>query len=418
MKSRTIRPTSRSGRRRVGDDKPERPLGGSRTWAERRTRHLMREAAALQAALIEGAFDAVLICAASGAIVAANPAAATFFGSSAKTVVGRELPDFMFRPDLTTSSTPLDDLAACLVRDEPVHARRADGSVSPVEMTIRMIVSEGDRRFICHVRDPSTSGQDRNLVEQQRQQLHQVEKWAAMSALLAGVAHELNNPLAILVAQSTLLREKAPDADVQRRAERIHAAAQRAGRIVKGFLAMARQKPPIREPVDVNAVVEQALELVGYGLRSAGIIPERLLAPDLPKIEADPDLIGQVFANLIINAQEALFDRPTDRRLTLRSYRVPEGVAVEIEDNGRGVPEDIKDRIFEPYFTTKSAGAGTGIGAGAVPLRSRRPRRFGRILRDERGRAVSRHAARFVVGRLERGSREVPIQPALHPGSR
>jgi signal transduction histidine kinase len=103
-----------------------------------------------------------------------------------------------------------------------------------------------------------------------------------MGSLLAGVAHELNNPLAILLAQATLLRDKAQNDDLKRRAERIYAAAERSGRIVKSFLALARQKPPRREEVDLNAVAAGAIEMLGYGLRSNGIEVELSGEADLP----------------------------------------------------------------------------------------------------------------------------------------
>jgi CheY-like chemotaxis protein len=183
-----------------------------------------------------------------------------------------------------------------------------------------------------------------------------------MGSLLAGVAHELNNPLAILLAQATLLRDKAQNDDLKRRADRIYAAAERSGRIVKSFLALARQKPPRREEVDLNAVAAGAIEMLGYGLRSNGIEVDLSGERDLPPVEADRDLLGQVIANLLINAQQILLGRPDPRRIWIRTEQVGNGVALEVADNGPGVPPELGDRIFEPFFTTKPVGVGTGIG--------------------------------------------------------
>jgi CheY-like chemotaxis protein len=164
------------------------------------------------------------------------------------------------------------------------------------------------------------------------------------------------------VAQSTLLAETAPSPEIRRRAERIHAAAERSGRIVKSFLAMARQRPERREPTDLNDLVRATVDMLGYGLRSHGVAVELALDPALAKIQADHDFIGQVIANLVVNAQHALAEQPEPRRIRLVSRSEPGLAIIEVEDNGPGVPAALAERIFEPYFTTKPAGVGTGIG--------------------------------------------------------
>jgi CheY-like chemotaxis protein len=189
-----------------------------------------------------------------------------------------------------------------------------------------------------------------------------MEKLSAMGSLLAGVAHEINNPPAVVMAQSTLLADTAPDAATARRAERIRAAAERCGRIVKSFLAIARASPQERAPVDLNAVVRDTVEMLACGFRSAGITVQTALAPDLPTIHGDRDMLGQVAANLLVNAQQALMETAGDRMLRIGTARVAEGVRLVVEDNGPGVPEALREKIFDPYFTTKSAGVGTGIG--------------------------------------------------------
>lgn len=199
-------------------------------------------------------------------------------------------------------------------------------------------------------------------IERQRVRIAEIEKLSAMGTLLAGVAHELNNPLAIVLAQSTLLLERAASDDVKARAARIHAAAERSGRIVRSFLAMARETAPTRRPVLLNDIVASAVDVMTYGLRGASVDVDLDLAPDLPPISADADLLGQVVSNLLINAQQALTEQASPRRVVVRTRREAGGVALEVEDNGPGVPEPVAARIFDPYFTTKAPGAGTGIG--------------------------------------------------------
>jgi len=198
-----------------------------------------------------------------------------------------------------------------------------------------------------------------------REALYQNEKLSALGSLLAGVSHELNNPLSIVVAQSIMLERQALAGELAERAQKIRTAADRCSRIVQTFLAMARQKQPEREPVDLNAVAVAAYELAEYGLRSDSIVAKLDLAPSLPSISADADQLHQVIINLLVNAQQALTAGTTpQRKLTLRTAlgSAPHTVILEVADNGPGVPEEARRRIFEPFYTTKPEGHGTGVG--------------------------------------------------------
>lgn len=318
----------------------------------------------LQRAVIDSSPNALVTSDHEGRIVALNPAAERVFGRSAKAIQGLWMTDLIVAPasgssePTATQTNILDRLGQSLKLD----GRRADGSLFPTELSILRVNMRSKTMFAAYIRDLTDQMKVDAAHVAQQERIHQSEKLSAMGSLLAGVAHELNNPLAILVAQATLLREKAPTPDVERRAERIYAAAQRAGRIVKSFLAMARQKAPVRASLDLNSVIDAALELVGYGLRSAGVEVHFDRAPDLPPVDADRDLMVQVFANLFINAQQALAEKPGSRSIAVRSFAEAGNVVVDVADNGPGVPDELRERIFEPYFTTKPVGAGTGIG--------------------------------------------------------
>ncbi|MEK0083028.1 PAS domain S-box protein [Benzoatithermus flavus] len=242
------------------------------------------------------------------------------------------------------------------------NLRRCDGTVFPAAITSRVIDYEGERAFVSSVIDLSERKAAEAEIQRQREALHQSEKLTALGALLAGVAHELNNPLSVVVGYASMLQELAPDEGTRTRAERVHAAAERCARIVKTFLAMARSRPPQRGPVSLGDVVEAALELSAYGLRTAGIEVVRELAPDLPAVWGDSDQLHQVLTNLIVNAQQALLHRAPPRRLVVRARRRDDRIVVEVEDNGPGMDETVRKRIFEPFFTTKPQGVGTGIG--------------------------------------------------------
>lgn len=198
-------------------------------------------------------------------------------------------------------------------------------------------------------------------LRRQREALHQSEKLAALGSLLAGVAHELNNPLSIVVGYAGMLHDLADDEPTRRRTGEIARAADRCARIVRTFLAMARSRPAERRAVDVETVIDEVLELGAYGLRSNGV-EVQVERGGPATVHADPDQLHQVLMNVILNAQQAMTGIAGPRRLTLRTRREGENVVVEISDTGPGVDPAIADRVFDPFFTTKPQGVGTGIG--------------------------------------------------------
>jgi two-component system NtrC family sensor kinase len=217
----------------------------------------------------------------------------------------------------------------------------------------------------CIVFELDTTDQKRGEQEliQQREALHQTEKMGALGSLLAGVAHELNNPLSVVLAQTELLNESASDPKVTSRGAKIHAAAERCARIVRSFLAIARQRPPAYAPVEITTVVRSALELTQYGLAANGIAVRVDLQDQLPQIRGDADQLGQILMNLIVNAQQSLQEREGPRRLEIQAKAdAPGWLDLRVVDNGSGVPAELRSRIFDPFFTTKPVGKGTGVG--------------------------------------------------------
>jgi PAS domain S-box-containing protein len=260
---------------------------------------------------------------------------------------------------------------------ERALARERGEQVGSVELKIRTR-DGGDRWVLASAARTEFDGRpaelgtaiditDRKRAEaellRQAASLAQTEKLSAMGSLLAGVAHELNNPLAVIVGHSHLLGRGLQGATAER-AAKISDAAERCARIVKNFLALARQRPPERQWVHLKKVVEEALELVSYSLTASGIEVVLDLPSDLPALWADPHQLHQVMVNLITNAQHALRERAAGhRRLVVGIGMHDERTAcIEIADTGPGIPADIVSRVFEPFFTTKPAGEGTGLG--------------------------------------------------------
>jgi len=207
------------------------------------------------------------------------------------------------------------------------------------------------------------------------QQLIQASKMATLGEMSAGVAHELNQPLAVIKTAGNYLLKKArkrepiDDGILQTMAEEIDSHVDRAAKIINHLREFGRKSDVLKEPVQVNDAMLKAYEMFNQQLKLREINVVRELQEDLPPILADANRLEQVFINLLINARDAIeerreqsADRTMKKEIRLRSYAHEGMVTVEIVDSGIGIREPIRDRIFEPFFTTKKVGQGTGLG--------------------------------------------------------
>jgi signal transduction histidine kinase/CheY-like chemotaxis protein len=201
-------------------------------------------------------------------------------------------------------------------------------------------------------------------LRRQQEALAQSEKLAAMSSLLASVAHEINNPLSIVLMEADLLREEIGAGPLADSASKVTQAAARCARIIQNFLALARQHAPERGRVDLNILIRETVELLAYPFRVDNIEVRLALAASLPVLWADAHQLRQVIVNLVTNAHYALREVASPRRLTLttRADQSQDQVILEVADTGSGIPLAIQARVFEPFFTTKPVGVGTGLG--------------------------------------------------------
>jgi two-component system, NtrC family, sensor kinase len=190
-------------------------------------------------------------------------------------------------------------------------------------------------------------------------QLVRAEKLAALGQLVAGVAHELNNPLTGIIGYSELLAEEVQGEKVVKRLQKLGHEAHRMKRIVDGLLRFARQNNPAARAADFEGALRDVIQLREYHLRKLGIAVESQIDPDLPRIAIGEDELKQVLLNLLNNSIDAV-EESAQRSIQIRASRHQNTVVIQFEDSGPGFADP--NRAFDPFFTTKPVGKGTGLG--------------------------------------------------------
>lgn len=311
--------------------------------------------------LFRAAPDAVFTVLQSGRIREANDAVREVTNLDPLQVVGR----------------PVVDLVADADREKLRAALQAtfDGSPTRIEVsflgdgtprgsTIRRIVALAMSR-LPEADPPSVLlvGRDMTSEREMRVRLMESDRLAAVGELVAGVAHEVNNPLSSISAFAQLLLRDGGLTSTQRDSiEVIKSETLRASQVVKDLLAFARRSEPQREPLDLNGVVQRTLRLRGYQLTSNKINVETDLAVELPAVVGDARQLQQVCLNLVTNAIQAMAMLGAGGTLFVSTKRDGPHVVLEMRDTGPGIAEPAKAHIFEPFFTTKGEGEGTGLG--------------------------------------------------------
>ncbi len=288
--------------------------------------------------------------------------------------VPADTPDAHLRPfapdrfaDRDAREVFLDRLAReGAVTDYLLRLLRADNSPIWVEVNAQAEVEAGGDclRVAALVRDVSDRKRHEDQTRDLYHQLLQAEKMAALGTTISGVAHELNNPLATILTWAERLAQRDLDPQCRKGIETILSEADRAARIVRNLLTFARKRHTTRTMVDVNQVVRETLALRAYEQRVTNITVIDALAAGLPHVFADPHQIQQVLLNLVINAEQAMLGAHGRGALVVRTWQdeAGESVILEVNDDGPGVPDEVKKKIFDPFFTTKDVGKGTGLG--------------------------------------------------------
>lgn len=334
---------------------------------QRRTETDLEQSRALFEAFIQNAPNPMALMDAKGQYVMLNNAVAHYYDMTSDALLAAG-PKFIHSrfPEAQTVIAPMLGRVMSTLEGEQIDTpfKSPTGEIRDMAFAFFPILdSNGKLAFVGNIsHDMTDERRAQSELAQSKDSLHQAEKLAALGSMLAGVSHELNNPLAAVIGQAALLAEDLEGTTHADRIAKIRRAADRCARIVQSFLAMARQKAPEYRSVDLNDQVRAAAELTEYQMRAANVTLDLRLEPRLPAIEADPDQLHQVIVNLLTNARQALESRAGLRRVTVTTARARDLVTLTVADNGPGIEPALRQRIFDPFFTTKDVGAGTGIG--------------------------------------------------------
>jgi len=252
-----------------------------------------------------------------------------------------------------------------------VRWKRRDGTPIMVRISLQR-VHDGDGQLVA------LEGIAEDVTERRRQEelLRRSERMASLGTTLAGVAHELNNPLAAIMGFAQLLLKRDWPSEDLMAIETISHEAERSAKIVRDLLTLARKREANRRaPVNLNDVVGYILRTRRYALETSSVACEIDLDPDLPLVCGDRTQLEQVLLNLVTNAEQALRHareeatssaRSLSARLTVRTRRAGTEAVLEVADNGAGIPVDSQSQIWDPFWTTRDEGEGTGLGLSVV----------------------------------------------------
>jgi PAS domain S-box-containing protein len=338
--------------------------------------------------LFESAKDGILILNAdSGQIVDVNPYLIEMLGFSKRELAGKELWEIGPFKDIIASKLAFEELQQRgYIRYENLPLESREGVVRQVEFVSNSYLAGENRVIQCNIRDITErklAEEDLRLTNQRlegalaelqtkthelasmTQQLWQASKLATMGELAASVAHELNNPLAtISLHAEVLVGQLAADDPNRRSLLVIEQEVERMASLVSNLLLFSRRSHQQISTIDIGEELQNSLQFIHYHLRSHSITVATDFAGDMPSVQADRQQLRQVFLNLLTNASDAM---PQGGSLTVRArkHSLENGsaaVIIEFSDSGIGIePEDVP-KLWEPFFTTKSEGKGTGLG--------------------------------------------------------
>jgi two-component system sensor kinase FixL len=324
-------------------------------------------------ALLDAAVDAIIVIDERGQIITFNRAAERMFGYGAADVLGKNVSMLMDDPHRSQHAHYVDRYlttgdARVIGKGREVEARRASGELFPVSLAVGEAVSGGERRFVGIVRDLSAQRVAEQRTRALEVRLAHVARFNLMGEMAAGIAHEINQPLAAIAtyAQAAKRLMQRPDLEVGTLTDicgKMDEQARRAGQVIDNLRKFIRKQDIETQSLDVNRVIEDVMSLIEADARSEGIPVHVNAGEGLPKVRADAVQLQQVLLNLTRNSVDAMRGGLGKERgiiiTTERSERG--GVRISVTDHGHGVSRQLGDNVFHPFVTTKRDGLGVGL---------------------------------------------------------
>ena len=320
--------------------------------------------------IVESSVDVIITADPEGKITFLNPAVRTVLGYEPGELIGGHISKLYQRG--IDEAWDLMEKLAChgLVRNHEMKMFTKDGRVLPIMTSAGMLLDPAGRVVgtVGIFTDISRRKELEADLAKAQQTLVQAVKLKAIGDLVAGVAHEINNPLMAASAILHVLLEKADayDEPLKKRLELLRQVNERIGGIVNHLRDFSRQSETQLRPVSINEAAENALFITRQQLLNHQIEVETTLAESLPMVQGDRNQLEQVFLNLIANARDAMDEKGGVKHLAVRTFLDESDawpqVVFEIDDTGGGIPAGVAEKIFDPFFSTKEVGKGTGLG--------------------------------------------------------
>jgi hypothetical protein len=329
----------------------------------------LRQSEAMERAVLETASEGIILINASGRIILVNAAAERMFGYDRAELLDQPLE--MLLPERIRAghvAHRAEYFAEPRVRPMGVgldlSGRRKDGTEFPVEISLSYVEAAEGRVAMAFILDVTERRRLEAQFRHQREVLYQNEKLAALGTLSAGIAHEMNNPLGIMLTRIELMLLDADEQhlppQVREDLQVLHRAGQRVARIAGSLRSFAQQSAGERVALDLNAVVDETLLLMQKPLAADNVQVVTNLDRTLPPVLGDANGLHQVLMNLLTNAREVM---PAGGEIWIDSERVDDstGVRLRVADTGPGIPPETISKIFDPFYTTKRTGTGLGL---------------------------------------------------------
>lgn len=335
-------------------------------------------------ALLSAAVDGIVVIDSSGHIKEFNSAAERLFGYTRADVIGQDVSMLMPEPTRSAHGGYLDTYLRTrrphiIGAGREVEALRSDGSTFPVWLSVGEARTDRGQMFVGIIRDVSAQHAEQARHAELESRLAHVGRFSLMGEMAGGIAHEINQPLSAIATYAQAGRRLLESKDysieeLQTICGRIAEQSHRAAAVIENLRSFIRKQEPKQEPLNVNKVIGDILEIVQLDAKNGNIRVRLEFEPGLPQIMGNDIQIQQVVLNLTRNAVDAMRNSPAsarDKGIVVSTFKTEDGqVGVSVADHGPGVAKGLNDAVFNPFVSTKGDGLGVGLAISKTIIES------------------------------------------------